>query len=132
MKATKIYTAPLRQNRSYRGDGTQLIEATPDPDPTWKDRAACAGQPAMMFPEDLEEYTGTTSLRNDEIVWQAAQMCANCPVTVECNELKVRVLDDYFGGGDSTLAVRLPGVWAGQYETVSSTSPIDRHEKRIA
>lgn len=72
-------------------------------DTHWRELAACIGKMDLFFPRNpmsgpIETRGAPVVIRNR--IYQAKEICANCPVKVECEEFHMRTRPS-------------DGVWAG-------------------
>lgn len=82
------------------------------PDTDWMDDAACTGRPTdWWFPPETRGRGGAIPLYN-----QARNVCASCPVIVQC---------DHFANTALTYAEAGNGMWAGR-------TPRERRRERRA
>ena len=76
---------------------------------TWRDRAACIGEPPeMFFPLDLVGSGGRdlrVAARNRQATRQALDVCARCEVTAECLDDAI-AHDDHGVRGGTTEDMR--------------------------
>ena len=88
-----------------RGPVSNLFLIPDDPDPSWRERAACRGKdPSLFVP---------SSFNRRQDLSKAARICAGCPVQTECRSYAERNPD-------------IVGLWGGDLRPLKARRGVKR------